>query len=596
MVGSVEESHYNSSMESILQSLQSFTSYVVPMIILLGLLIFVHELGHFLVAKYYKVKVEVFSLGFGPKLFTYQGKETQYAFSAIPLGGYVKMFGHDGEEDIPESEKSRSFLAKPVGQRIAIVLAGPLMNLFFAALLFTLIAFVGERALQPQLGDVPVDSAAYQVGFRSGDKILTINGHTVQRWSEFQEKLESLPGAAVELSVVRALSEEQVTLNFQNQTVPSTHILSTKKEVGGVPGLTRLSTSTLVGVNNPNSPAGQAGLQAGDEIQKVDGLEVSYWRELSRLLSQRQGQTVDLQVLRRSDLGDASAPQETLQLSLNMPALSQTYSEWISGDLGSDEPQQPAESNVSLDLMAAAGLYPSETFAWQVPAGSPAAAAGMKAGDHIVAIDGAPVRTFNDILTVVSGFDQEEPLEFHLVREGETHVLSISPTLEQPDRRAGNYTPRFVVGVRPMQSSVEPPSYVWKTTNPVEALAFGVTGAWDWTKLTGISFYKLITNEVSPKNLGGFLAIGQMAQKSWELGLSTFFRAMAILSINLFIINLLPVPVLDGGHLLFFSIEAIRGAPVSLRKLEIAQQVGFVLLLFLMAYALFNDFSRLFGS
>lgn len=585
-------------MDSLLQPLQSLTSSVVPIIVLLGLLIFVHELGHFLVAKYYKVKVEVFSLGFGPKLFTYQGKETQYAFSAIPLGGYVKMYGHDDGAAITESEKSRSFLHKPIGQRIAIVLAGPLMNLFFAGLLFSLIAFVGDPAFQPKVGDVAVGSDAYQVGFRSGDLVTSVDGQPIQRWKELQEALEARPDQTLEVAVVRALTEEPVTLNFQNLRVPADHILAMKKEVGGLPGLSRVSAPALVGVDDPSSPAGQAGLRAGDEIKKLDGLEVTYWRELSRLISQRAGQKVDLEVLRRSDLGDASAPSETLQLTLQVPALDQDYNEWISGDLGKDGHQAAAQEALALDFMASVGLYPSETFVWRVPDGAPASEAGIQAGDRIVSIDDSPIHSFTDILNTVSSYDPDvkEALEFTIVREGERQVLNIVPSLEQADRHRGDYNSRYVVGIHPMQSPVPPPSFVWKTSNPLEGLVFGAQGAWDWTRLTLVSFYKLITNEVSPKNLGGVVSIGQMAQKSWEMGLSTFFRAMAILSINLFIINLLPIPVLDGGQLLFLSIEAIRGAPLSMRKLEIAQQIGFVVLLFLMAYALFNDFSRLFAS
>src|SRR5690606_18698623 len=133
-----------------------------------------------------------------------------------------------------------------------------------------------------------------------------------------------------------------------------------KKEVGGMPGLNRLSSPTLIGVDDPNSPAGLAGLKAGDEIRKVDGIEVRYWRELSRLLSQRAGETVTLEVLRRADLADPAGPSETLELALQMPAASgQAYTEWISGDLGSDAPQSASTAPASLELMALAGLHPS---------------------------------------------------------------------------------------------------------------------------------------------------------------------------------------------------------------------------------------------
>src|SRR5690606_12102745 len=127
-------------------------------------------------------------------------------------GGYVKMFGHDGEEDIPESEKSRSFLSKPVGQRIAIVLAGPLMNLFFAGVLFTLIAFVGERAMSPKIGDILVSSEAYLMGFRSGDTVQSVNDQKVERWSDFQELMEENPNRNLTVTVLRELTEEVVTL------------------------------------------------------------------------------------------------------------------------------------------------------------------------------------------------------------------------------------------------------------------------------------------------------------------------------------------------------------------------------------------------
>jgi regulator of sigma E protease len=144
------------------------------MIILLGLLIFVHELGHFLVAKYYKVRVEVFSLGFGKKLFSFRRGETEYCIAALPLGGYVKMYGDDPSAEVSEADRRGSFLHKPVGQRIAIILAGPLMNLLFAFVLYTAIAMMGERAIFPGLGDIDSKSMAATIGFQSGDTVLEV--------------------------------------------------------------------------------------------------------------------------------------------------------------------------------------------------------------------------------------------------------------------------------------------------------------------------------------------------------------------------------------------------------------------------------------
>ena len=148
---------------------------MVPFFLLLGVLIFIHELGHFLVARYFDVKVEVFSLGFGPKILKYKKGETLYCLSLFPLGGYVKMFGDNPLEEIPDSKKVRGFLYKKVPQKLAIALGGPLMNLIFTLVAFFILALYGLPSLSPQLGDVKVDSKAYKAGFRSGDKVLSVN-------------------------------------------------------------------------------------------------------------------------------------------------------------------------------------------------------------------------------------------------------------------------------------------------------------------------------------------------------------------------------------------------------------------------------------
>ncbi|OFZ19377.1 MAG: RIP metalloprotease RseP [Bdellovibrionales bacterium RBG_16_40_8] len=178
-------------------------SNVGPFFLLLGLLIFIHELGHFLVAIYFGVRVETFSLGFGKKIFSRKLGDTTYCISLIPLGGYVKMYGDDPSADIPEAQKKYSFLHKPVWPRIAIVLAGPLMNLFFAIFIFAAINMIGEDMSSSQLGDVEISSAAYASGFRSGDKILKINEAPVHLWQDVKLKVEDNSGNSLKFEVLR---------------------------------------------------------------------------------------------------------------------------------------------------------------------------------------------------------------------------------------------------------------------------------------------------------------------------------------------------------------------------------------------------------
>ncbi|NCN95787.1 MAG: RIP metalloprotease RseP, partial [Bdellovibrionales bacterium] len=176
-------------MDLVIHYIQQTLSSIGPFVLLLGLLVFVHELGHFVVAKWCGVRVEVFSLGFGKKLLQYKHGDTVYCISMIPLGGYVKMYGDNFNADVPEEEKAKSFIHKPVSQRIAVVLAGPLMNLIFAVFLFTLIGFIGDRQPAAVVGDIAESSQAYTSGLRAGDHILSVNGQEIQGWVQLTQKI-----------------------------------------------------------------------------------------------------------------------------------------------------------------------------------------------------------------------------------------------------------------------------------------------------------------------------------------------------------------------------------------------------------------------
>lgn len=548
------------------QSFQGFLSGIGPFFILLGLLIFVHELGHFLVAKYYGVRVETFSLGFGKKIFKYKHGDTTYCISIIPLGGYVKMFGDDPTKELSEEEKKYSFLHKPVGQRIWIVLAGPLMNLFFAGFLFALIGYMGEEVPGPKLGDIEHSTEAYLAGFKSGDEITHINGNSVRTWKDVTHVVERSAGQSLQFTVKREGDEGLAEVKAVPKLRPNPFIFTTRREVGIIEGLTTDSKAAIVGVKDPGAIAAQIGLKDLDLIEEINGTRVHYFRQLDDLFKDALA-SGHIDVKARSML-ESGSDSRSLSFTLNSPI----------------EAQTPA-----LERM---GLESAELYFMSIRRGSPASLAGLQPGDRILSINGQELNEWNDLLESVKTFRPEEgTLKVAFRRADERKEIEITPELTQIPTAQGSFDDRYAIGVVPALLS---------TGNPFVTLDFGLLGSiqhgavesWNWSKLIVISFARLIQNEVSPRNIGGVITIGRVASHSYDAGITIFLKMMAIISINLFILNLLPIPVLDGGHLVFFTIEAIKGAPLSLKKMEIAQQVGLVLLLGLMVFALFNDIAN----
>lgn len=349
-------------------------------IIVLGLLIFVHEFGHFLWAKIFKVRVLKFSLGFGPKLLGFTCGETEYVLSVFPLGGYVKMHGENPGEEVPEEEAARSFSLRPVWQRFVIVAGGPLFNLFFAVLLFFMIFSVAGLP-------VPVETT----------------------------------------------------------------------RIGGI---------------GPDSPAAAAGLLAGDIVQAINGEATNRWEEVSTLIRNSGGKPVVFTVKRGA---------ETLELTA-----------------------QPAVDKIK-------NIF------------------GEEVGERLMV-----------------GIARAEEVSYEKVSMG-------------------------------------------------RALSAGFSQTWDWMYLTIMGLIKIIQKVIPATELGGPILIAKIAGERMEAGWVSFLYFMAVLSVNLGILNLLPIPILDGGHLVFFSVEAVLKKPLSLRSMEIMQQIGLVLLGTLMLFVFYNDLVRVFG-
>jgi len=348
---------------------------ILAAIIVFGLLIFFHELGHFLFAKLFGVYVEKFSIGFGPALFTKKAKETEYSISAIPLGGYVKMYGENLNDEVDESMTNRSFSHKSVGKRSLIVLAGPVFNFLLAFLLFSLVNAIGTPKLKPVIGKVQQDM-----------------------------------------------------------------------------------------------PAAAAGLQEGDEILKVNGKEITYWQQISDSIKSNPNKSVSLLI---------------------------------------------------------------------------------KRGD-------------------------------------ETIEKTITPTVAEVKNIFGEKIKVSLIGIAPSTKTT-----ITVRHNPIKAVYLGAVKTYEITKLTIVGIVKIFQQVVPADNIGGPILIFQMAKETAAAGINSLLLFMAVISINLAILNLLPIPVLDGGHLLFYGIEAVKGKPVSLRTREVTQMVGLALLLALMVFAFYNDITRI---
>ncbi len=435
---------------------------VISGIIMLGILVFVHEFGHFCVAKLSGVKVLKFSLGFGPKLISRQWGETEYMICAVPLGGYVQMLGEGsgegGEEGVLATEEShRSFAGKPVSVRMAIVGAGPLMNLILPFMVLPLAYLVGVNLPayidRPAcIGYVADGTVAARTGFLPGDCITALNGDPLPTWNDANKGLIAHVGDPMAFKV------------------------------------------------------------------------------------QRDGVTLDL-VIEAKD-GDPEGLQ-------------------------------------------AMGLLPlQEARIGALSPGMPAQAAGLMVGDRVVTLGGEPVLSWYDLRPLIQK-KGELPLELSIERGGNTFSVTVTPVRAE---EGGD----LLLGIAPLHESV------FKRFGPLEALRAGTDRGLELISLTLVFLQKLFAGHISSKSIGGPITVVQIAGQAAQTDLASILTVLAFLSIQLGILNLLPIPILDGGHLFFNLFELVLRRPLSMRAREIAQQIGLVLILLLMVLAFYNDIMRLF--
>ena len=569
--------------------------------ILLGVLIFFHELGHFVVAKLCGVRVLTFSLGFGPRILGFRIGETDYRLSLLPLGGYVRMYGDNLREEIPESEKDKSFLHKPVLQKSAIAFAGPLANFILPIAVLFVVFWGSEQVHTTVVGTVLPSGPAAQGGLQANDKITAINDEAVTTFSDIQAIVERSPGQSLTFAIEREGKQE--TLNIKPRSVRDPHPLSDGRQLGRI-GVMPMISLPHVSVH-AKSAAAAAGLNDQDRIVRFNDIEVTTTPQLFTLMAEQRDVPWRLQVVSSDHNTPKNAKNETdhertrdvtipvpLDEAMIVPIISEpsyfaVTSDEMSTTLASTASQMNAIAQSAANrIQANRGIDSYEGTVQVVKEQTSAFKAGLKKGDRILAINGIALTHAGELQSRL----EENPDQIHLLSILQQDGIRLF-ALRMGARTERGLEDFKTLGAAAM-SVYGPGELMTREIAPLEALSRATTKTWVMLEETARSLWFLLSGRVSYKSLGGPITIFNLAGQAMEISLDRFIYLLCFISINLGLINLLPVPVLDGGHLLMFAIEAVRRKELSLDAKEQAMKVGFAMLLLLMVGAIFNDVMR----
>ncbi|PTL80378.1 RIP metalloprotease RseP [Vitiosangium sp. GDMCC 1.1324] len=535
-------------------------------VLLLGVLITVHELGHFLVAKACGVKVVRFSIGFGPKLLGFTKGDTEYQVAALPLGGYVKMAGDSPYEDVSPEDAQRGFLNAAPWKRALIVAAGPFFSLAFPVLIYFFVFVGAHEAISTRVGYVDPAMPAAAADIRPGDRIIAVDGDKVQTFEELRGAFVGRFERSIPITVERE-GKQFIANVTPRKVVESTPVESVER---GQIGIQPARKPAVVGVP-PGSPAAQAGLKSFDRVLTINGVKIPDEAAFFEQVARTQG-PLELTVQR-------SQPVEVGAVTGQVPSVTKV-----------SVPRQQGEG------FSALGVESSDLYVVAVSPGSAAEKAGIRAGDKLVSFNGEPLRSFNVLAGELSNL-KEKPfqLTWRSAADGQEHTQTLTQAMRTSKDEFGQESSRLELGVRPWYpSSAEllPADTVTVHISVPEALRQSVVIVPTIIKQMVKVIGRIVTGEMSTKTLGGPVMMYQLASKSAEQGLESYLHLMAVISINLGVMNLLPIPILDGFGLLAAVWEGIRRRPISMRVREMANVVGLVLLVALMVMAFYNDVTR----
>jgi regulator of sigma E protease len=544
-------------------------------VLLLGALIFVHELGHFAFAKLFDIKVLRFSFGFGPRLFGTKRGDTDYCVSALPLGGYVKMLGETFESDVPEADRPRAFSSKPMWQRAIIAIAGPAANVGLA--LFVYVAmYVGPQTLyDTRIGIVTPDGPAFKAGIRPGDRIVALNGQPVSEWKQILRGIGGHPGAQLSITYARGSAQHTVAISPESQM--EANVFQEQEKRGRI-GISLFYVKPIIAVVDPQSPAAKAGLHTDDILVQVNGQNVGAWHEVRDLIAAAPaGKPVEVTVKR---------DEEHL-----------TFSLWPA-------PPKPGLDSTLFSAADAAGGYlglvSKDTIVAKVEPDSPAQGAGLEVGDRLLRLDrqspggqsqSSPISVWTIDLGAFQGSDAHSRFTVTFQRGDKilTGNMQLAEKLETDEFK--NRRTRWVFGAENAAETLGTYTFT-RTIGLGEAIEESVFRVGEDVSLIARGLERLLVGRIPLDNVGGPIMLFVLAEKSARHGMEFFWGMMAVISVNLGLLNLLPIPVLDGGHLIFLGLEALRRRPTSPRTREVANAIGLALIFLLMLLAFRNDFIK----